>query len=84
MRDLPKKSGNNFLLGSLLACYGFGVWALVFMNLSTILFNSVFYLFIHNWRPVMMFNIQAFKTLFRFGGKVFILGLMDSVFNNIY
>ncbi|WP_222165301.1 lipopolysaccharide biosynthesis protein [Edaphocola aurantiacus] len=70
--------------GIVLAYQGFGVWALVWMN---ILQSSVFSILLwitSPWRPKFIFNKEKFKYHFNFGYKLSLSSLLDTLFNNIY
>lgn len=72
------------LLGVYLAYQGYGVWALVWMNLSQSSLNTIQLWLKTKWRPSFVFNIQKFKYHFHFGYKLTLSGLLDTVFRNIY
>lgn len=71
-------------VGILLALAGKGYWALILMTLSGSIFRMAGYLWVTKWRPSLIFNIQSFREQFRFGSKVFIQGLLESTFREIY
>ena len=72
------------IIGIFMAYSGFGVWSLVFRNLSGALFSSLFLWIWNNWRPIMVFSKTSFNEMFGFGSKLLISALINSVYNNIY
>lgn len=72
------------IVGVVLANLGYGVWSLVWLNLSqTIVFTIQNWIFI-KWRPSLVFNKERFKYHFNFGYKMTISSLLDSVYNDAY
>lgn len=72
------------IVGVVLAYMGFGVWSLVWLNLSqAIIFTIQNWIFIQ-WRPSFLFNKRRFKYHFSFGYKLTLSGLLDTVYNDAY
>lgn len=72
------------IVGVSMAYMGYGVWSLVFLNLTqTIVFTIQNWIFIP-WRPSFIFNRNKFGYHFKFGYKLTISGLIDTVYNDIY
>lgn len=67
-----------------LAYLGFGVWALVANNLIRSIVTTFLLWWISNWRPLLLFSNDSLRTLFMFGSKILVAGLMQSFFHNIY
>jgi teichuronic acid exporter len=67
-------------LGLIIAYRGFGYWALVIQLISNSLLRLIGYWIVAKWAPVMVFSIHSFKEQFYFGYKVFIKGILDSIF----
>lgn len=68
----------------IMAYYGFGVWALV-MQMIVSSFVTTLLLWAHSsWRPTNQFDWVSFKEMYSFGYKIFLSGLINTVFNNIY
>ncbi|AEE16173.1 lipopolysaccharide biosynthesis protein [Treponema brennaborense] len=72
------------ILGIILAYFGFGVWALVFQQLSSVFLTCVILWFTVKWRPKLLFSFERVKQLFGFGWKLLCSALLDTVFRNIY
>ncbi|MFO8021531.1 MAG: lipopolysaccharide biosynthesis protein [Perlabentimonas sp.] len=68
----------------LMAYYGFGVWSLITQTVLNALLVVVVYWWVQPWRPTKVFDIPSFKEMYRFGYKLFISGLLNTVSRNIY
>jgi teichuronic acid exporter len=62
----------------------FGYWALVGMNLAKVLVNSILLIVYSKWYPKWLFSIESFKTLFSFGSKLLIAGVLATTVQNLY
>lgn len=72
------------IVGVVMAYMGYGVWSLVWLNLTqTIVFTIQNWLFI-KWRPSFVFDKIRFKYHFNFGYKMTLSGLLDTVYNDAY
>jgi len=67
-----------------LAILGYGIWSMVAQMLISALAITVFYWIVNRWRPLLAFSKESFLELFGFGSKLFVSGLTDTVFNNLY
>ena len=72
------------IVGITMAYMGFGVWSLVWSAVINALFSTFQLWFYSKWTPSFVFNIDKFKIHFRFGYKLTLSGLLDTIFNNIY
>ena len=72
------------LLGILLAVLNFGVWALVIQQLSSQLIKTVLLWVYNKWVPKLLFSLNSFKSLFGFGWKIMLVGVMESIWQNLY
>ena len=72
------------IIGISMAYMGYGVWALVWQQLSSNFFISIVLWFTVKWRPKLMFSPSRLKDLFTFGWKLLISSLIDTIYNNIY
>lgn len=71
-------------LGIYLAYRGQGVWALVFQTLSKNIINGALLWVTSRWRPMLQFSKSSFKSLFGFGSKLLVGGLIHSLYTNVY
>lgn len=67
-----------------MAFYGFGVWSLVAKTLLISLFTLTLYLFWSKWVPKFTFSKQSFNEMFSFGSRLAVLGIIDTIYLNIY
>lgn len=72
------------LVALLLAYQGAGVWALVVQVLVAELLIAVILWRQAAWRPAAGFNRVSLSSMYAFGYKLFLAGLLDTVFKNIY
>lgn len=72
------------IVGVVMAYSGYGVWSLVWLNLTqTIVFTIQNWIFI-KWRPSLIFDKDRFKYHFNFGYKLTLSGLLDTIYNDAY
>lgn len=72
------------LVGIGMALTGWGVWSLVWQQLSRQMLNSLCLWVFCKWFPVWEFSVKSFKELFGFGYKLLLSGLIDTIYKNIY
>lgn len=72
------------LLGVCLAYYGYGIWALLVQSLVNNLLNTFFLWVFAKWVPKLIFSWQSLKTLFSFGSKLLLSGLLHTIYINLY
>jgi O-antigen/teichoic acid export membrane protein len=66
------------------ALAGLGVWSLVIQTLTNSLAQAVSLWLINKWRPVARFSFASLKTMFSYGSRLLISGLIETVFKNLY
>ncbi|MCX3067005.1 lipopolysaccharide biosynthesis protein [Cetobacterium somerae] len=71
------------VIGIFLAYNNFGVWALVYQQLSNQFLICITLLNIVKWRPKLMFSFSKIKKLFIFGSKLLVSSLLDTLYMNI-
>ena len=70
-------------VGIWMAYAGYGVWALVGQQMSSIFTSScVFWLF-GKWHPTAPFSKESFKNLWNFGSKLLATGLVSTIIREI-
>lgn len=67
----------------IMAYHGFGVWALVTLNILTAAIPALFFWFYVKWRPSWVFSWQSFRELFSFGFYMFLTHLLNQFGNQI-
>ena len=70
------------VVGIVLASYGYGVWALVVQSLLNSLISLSLYWGLSKLK--FIFSWFSFKTLFSFGYKLLVVGMLHVIFANIY
>ena len=68
----------------ILASMGYGVWALIVQMLVAASLNTVLLWKLQGWRPSLAVSREAFGAMYGFGYKLFLSGLLDTIFKNIY
>ena len=66
------------------ALNGYGVWSLVIQRIAKSLIDSVGLWVLYKWRPTFIFSIDSLKSMFSFSSWALFLGLLTSIFDNIY
>ncbi|MGN6397311.1 MAG: lipopolysaccharide biosynthesis protein [Mucilaginibacter sp.] len=72
------------IVGIVLAKFGFGVWSLVWMNLSRSFLFMLQHWLRSDWYPTFRINRQKLKHHLSFGYKLTFSGLITSVYYNLY
>lgn len=67
-----------------LAYIGCGVWALVGQTLLSALIYTVLLWKVEGWRPTLQFSWSSIKEMYGFGYKLFLSGILDIIFQNLY
>ena len=70
--------------GLLLGYYGYGVWSIVWLYLSTEIIRCLLFWIYSLWRPSLMFSLEKFKFHYVFGYKLMLSGLLNAIFENVY
>ncbi|MBR2585409.1 MAG: lipopolysaccharide biosynthesis protein [Thermoguttaceae bacterium] len=79
MLTIPPSGGAALYL----AWKGYGVWALVWQPVIAAFCRAVLFIYFVRWRPRLIFNFKALKSLFSFGSKILFSELLDAVFLNL-
>lgn len=72
------------IIGVYCAYKGFGVWALVVQTVLNSLLNTSLLFIITKWRPVESFSWKSLSSLFSFGSKLLVSGLLHTIYVNLY
>jgi len=67
-----------------MALMDYGVWSLIALQITTRLAYTIQIWFYAKWKPLLSFNTAKAKTLFSFGGKLMLNGIINTVFQNSY
>ena len=72
------------IVGVVMAINGFGVWSLVFQQITARTATTILLWIFNKWIPSKRFSKQSFKELWGFGWKLLVSGLIDSLWAQIY
>jgi teichuronic acid exporter len=72
------------VVGILAAYQGLGVWSLVMKSIFQKLTSTVLLWLQNKWRPIWVFDWSLLKEHFRFGNRLLISGIIDTIFANLY
>lgn len=67
-----------------MALKGLGVWSLAMQSVLNTLIRAVLLMLISRWRPTPVFSVASLKSMFSFGSRMMLSGLLDTFFQNIY
>lgn len=71
------------ILGIILAYIGYGVWSLVIKLIFTSLMASIVLWTGTRWLPIYTFSKKSFRSLFKFGGFMFLASITNSIYQNV-
>lgn len=71
------------VIGIAMAYMGLGVWALVTQQIFNALVDTIFLWITVKWRPSRMFSFERLKGLFKYGWKILVSSLIDTIYSNI-
>lgn len=72
------------LIGIGLAYKGYGTWALIWQQLIKNFVLMALLMLLIGWRPMLCLRRDRLRSLFSYGWKVLVSGLIDTIYNNIY
>lgn len=71
------------LVGIFMAYNDYGIWSLVGQYLSNAVINTIVLFSVINWRPQLIFSLQRLKSLFSYGWKLLLSGLIDTGYQSL-
>ena len=71
------------VLALYLAYSGYGVWALVWQNLTNMVVSTTMLWIFVKWRPKPIFSIRRLICMIKYGWKLLVTGLLDILYDNI-
>ena len=71
-------------IGIIMAYSKMGVWSLAVQMISNYFFKAIFLWFLSDWRPTLAFSFTSIRSMFSFGSKLLISGIIEIIFRNIY
>lgn len=72
------------IVGIIMAYSGYGVWAIVWYQITNLFVNVGLLWIFSKWRPKITYSWKSFRELFGFGSKLAMSGIIDTLYNNIY
>lgn len=67
-----------------LAMEGFGVWSLAAQSVLNSMIRVLLLWQASRWRPAPLFSLASLATMFSFGSRMMLSGLIETFFQNIY
>jgi len=68
----------------ILALMGFGIWSLVVRTLIMQLLVATLLSLSNKWKPSLVFSKSSFRRLFRFGSRLLLSGLINTIYLDLY
>ncbi len=72
------------ITGVILAYNGCGVWAIVIQQLLNSIIRTTAFWYYSKWQPKLTFSRKSFSSLFSFGSKLLLSGIIDTIYTNIH
>ena len=69
--------------GIIIALMGGGIWALVAQSLINVFVAAIVMTFTSNWHPTFVCDFKRVGLLFRFGWKLLVSGLIDTLYQDL-
>lgn len=84
--SLCSSSGSFFggLIGIILALKGFGVWSLVSQQITKRIVTTGIIFIVVRWKPTFNISIEQFRYYYKFGSKLLLSSLIDTIYKNVY
>jgi teichuronic acid exporter len=77
-------AGISGAVGVSMALRGMGVWSLAVQSVLSTLLRATLMFRASGWRPTWDFNRSSLANMFPFGSRMWLSGLLDITFQNIY
>lgn len=68
----------------IMALSGFGVWSLVWRAIINSIIQAIMLFYSNRWVPAPVFSRESFRSLFSFGSRLLVSGLIDTIYRNLY
>lgn len=72
------------VVGVWMAYQGYGVWSLAIQQILSQCLNTFFLWIVSEWRPAVVYSWSSFRSLFSFGSKLMAVGVIDTLYHNIF
>lgn len=70
------------IVGVYMAYSGFGVWALVWQSIISSCVSVAVIWLLARWMPRLVYSWSSFRTMFSYGSKLLVSGLLHTVYNH--
>lgn len=71
------------VVGIMMAMLGFGYWALIGQQLSSVLITTIALTITSSWKPHFDYNAKSAKEMFSFGSNLLAAGLINQIYNQL-
>lgn len=71
------------IVGVYVALLGGGPWAIIAQSLTNSCVDTVVLFFTIEWKPSLHFNRNSFNKMSGYGLKMFMMGILDSIYDNL-
>jgi len=71
------------VVGITLAYHGYGAWAIVIQQVVNTAIDTLILFITVKWRPHLQFSFSRFKGLFRYGWKLLVSSLLDTIYSDL-
>ena len=72
------------VIGIVMAYMGYGVWALVWQQISKQGIYTIFLWKFNKWWPTLKFSVNSFNYMWGFGSKLLASTILDTTWNQLY
>ena len=72
------------IVGIFMALNNYGVWALITQSILNTLLQTLMIFYLIRWKPMFVFSIDSFKSLFPFGSRLLISKLISAIYTSLY
>jgi O-antigen/teichoic acid export membrane protein len=72
------------VIAIIMALRGFGVWSLVWRSIIRSVIQAGMLWYSNRWIPTLTFDKESFRSLFSFGSRLLLSGLIETIYNNVY
>lgn len=73
----------SVIVAIIYAYYGGGVWALVWQQIVLGIVSVIMLFIVMPWKPSLLFSMESFKGLFKFGSFILLSSIINTIANNI-
>lgn len=71
------------LVGIIVALLGGGPWAIIVQSITNSCVDMIVLFFTIEWKPSLQFSWKSFSKMSGYGLKMFMMGILDSIYDNL-